>query len=659
MRRSFRKASPICSVRLALEHLEVRENASETLSFLTGSLLGASLGLPSSDDPPSRVAQTALDDDRSVRQVRPPFGLSSPFAPSAAGGESAADSRREALTEEHFPGSTATHGDIPFGTFAGTFGDWSVGQTSVPKSPALPEPSEHGGGGAPPAGGASGTSSGAVGGGTSAAPVHAQTSPPPGTQVQAAPSGPAEISTARAMSASAASGEHGQSTGLTNFSMPGGEILPNGTGGGTGEDQLPLALKSVTYSGSSYFPVIADPGTPDFPADPPQWLDNNLDGDTNDPGDRAIPVAFVRNSQMSISATFVSNPASFPTGTGWVRATGPDGLNVPETSFSVTGTSASISATAVAQAFGNAVNYYGDYSLSWEYSSDNRATWTPLGSSANELFVTLAQSVTTTYHTLIYLSTVSSVGATTDAEVLADTWQQFTGRNVHTRSGDQLYYYKDWKIEGSVADAAKLIEVKDGPCYAWVKFFLGSLATHGNGMWSTDNYVLIKPKPINPPGTIGPHGFIIENWDFREPGRNVDPATKDAYPYYNSLFVDAQGVTQFDPRTYDAATQEWSYKWGDNADVTDSAGVYGQGTTNPRSEFTDHVVAKIGGRYYDPSYGRSFDSLPLWENSSVAGFYFATQFNPGTPNSKLAWVFRHNPDGLDVTETISTFTPPR
>jgi hypothetical protein len=144
--------------------------------------------------------------------------------------------------------------------------------------------------------------------------------------------------------------------------LMGSVVTPNGGGIG-GDEGLPylLTVKSVTYSGDDYFPVVADPGTPDFPSNPPQWLDSNLDGDTNDPGDVHVPIAYVRNSRMTVSATFAANPSLFPTGQAWVRATGPNGLNVPDTLVSVTGSEVTLPATALTQPFGNAVDYYGDY----------------------------------------------------------------------------------------------------------------------------------------------------------------------------------------------------------------------------------------------------------------------------------------------------------
>ena len=57
-----------------------------------------------------------------------------------------------------------------------------------------------------------------------------------------------------------------------------------------------------------------------------------------------------------------------------------------------------------------------------------------------------------------------------------------------------------------------------------------------------------------------------------------------------------------------------------NAQVTDLPGVPGQGTTNPQSIFDNHVLVLFKGVYYDPSYGKSYNSLADFEDRAVVGF---------------------------------------
>lgn len=47
----------------------------------------------------------------------------------------------------------------------------------------------------------------------------------------------------------------------------------------------------------------------------------------------------------------------------------------------------------------------------------------------------------------------------------------------------------------------------------------------------------------------------------------------------------------------------------------------GKGNDNPASRFENHQLVLIGNQWYDPSYGRNFDSLDDWENQSVEAYY--------------------------------------
>jgi len=42
---------------------------------------------------------------------------------------------------------------------------------------------------------------------------------------------------------------------------------------------------------------------------------------------------------------------------------------------------------------------------------------------------------------------------------------------------------------------------------------------------------------------------------------------------------------------------------------------------NPAANFFAHFIVGFNGRLYDPSYGKDFANIGLWEDASVAGFY--------------------------------------
>jgi hypothetical protein len=256
------------------------------------------------------------------------------------------------------------------------------------------------------------------------------------------------------------------------------------------------------------------------------------------------------------------------------------------------------------------------------------------------------------YHTYIHLSVAFSVGATTEPELIAMTWGgKFVGRNaVKEGTNEPLHYYKEWDTE--VRDADKLLETRDGKCMAWTKLFLNALGSAGLTA-RPQNYVVISPKPLQVP-TATFTGLMIKEWNFNGAGSNTDPASNGVYPYING-YQQPLG----DPMYKKEANGAWVYNWGPGAppDVTDAAGIPGQNTANPHSLFSDHVVAKLDGKYYDSSYGRVWDSRQHFEDTAVAGFYGQfTQF-PGTANSRVVYGFRKNPDGEDVSGLRYDYNP--
>jgi hypothetical protein len=228
-------------------------------------------------------------------------------------------------------------------------------------------------------------------------------------------------------------------------------------------------------------------------------------------------------------------------------------------------------------------------------------------------------------------------------QVIDGTWGAFPGRAVTTKAGAPLHYYKDWDTQ--VTDLAGLMQNKDGKCMAWTKFFLDALAKQGVN--KPGSYVVITAKPMNVPGFSDP-GLVIDYWDFNGAGSNTDRASNGTYPYYNTYPADGQIMKK-------DADGVWSYNWGDHVDVADSAGIPGQNTSNPHSLFMDHVVAKLNGKHYDPSYGRLWNSLQHFDDSAVAGFYAAGQLFPGTANNKTVYAFRQNPSGPDLNEKFWTY----
>jgi hypothetical protein len=133
---------------------------------------------------------------------------------------------------------------------------------------------------------------------------------------------------------------------------------------------------------------------------------------------------------------------------------------------------------------------------------------------------------------------------------------------------------------------------------------------------------------------------------------STSTSTNVTYPYQNTLADPArlpgsvmypEGFGSFMRKN--ATTNVWEYYWGSTAEVTDKEGVRGQNTMNPKSTFSTHWVAEIGGKIYDFSYGLGpYDDRKKWEDASIAGF--AKVDMVAENNYRL--IFRKNPEAEDI-----------
>jgi hypothetical protein len=253
------------------------------------------------------------------------------------------------------------------------------------------------------------------------------------------------------------------------------------------------------------------------------------------------------------------------------------------------------------------------------------------------------------YHTPIHLSVpISAVVAATDnATVLRQTWYMFGTRLIRTKhqkisfNGRPLTYYKEWGPAEANNTMELLLQQTDGQCAAFSSLFVNSLRVAGHNAAK----FLVQLH-----STVANEIMFISNWNIAGPGTS----TVNLYPLQNTLsnpgvFPGESGVGSY----IRSINGEWEYYWGNIVEVSDKIGAPGQNTDNPKSSFSDHTLVRIGGRYYDPSYGRDFDTLQLWEEGSVAAF--ATQ--GALPNFNSRLVFRTNPaNNLEVYENL-TFGP--
>ncbi len=185
----------------------------------------------------------------------------------------------------------------------------------------------------------------------------------------------------------------------------------------------------------------------------------------------------------------------------------------------------------------------------------------------------------------------------------------------------------------------------DGQCGAWAHLFIDAMGAQGIN--HTNEYVIFYQSDGAAPNDFS-FGFAVNNWSFAS-GTGI---SGDA----NYPFLNVPGTPEYSGSSY-----SWRF-----AEVTDDTGVPGQGTTNPKSLFSNHQVVKIGTQYYDPSYGVTYSSLADIDDNAVDGYYekkdvpvnelqVGLDLNGDTYVTDtwvltFAWVFKKNPIGNQLIE---------
>jgi hypothetical protein len=383
-----------------------------------------------------------------------------------------------------------------------------------------------------------------------------------------------------------------------------------------------MRLYSVSYQQDNN--VLADPGVTAYGAI--EWVDANQDGDADDPGDSKFPTSYVRGETLSVSASFRLDRA-WQGGTILVCATGPDGITVPWTAASVNGTTVTVSGVQAQGAFPNSVKHYDDFQLNWFATVQGQTAYTQVGTSLNDLYLTLAEPQGPMYHTVVHLGSHNAQGATSENDVILDVWNNvFSTNSVQRVDGIPLWYYHSYLTmntgtQGLLTPIATTDgTLGDGQCGAWASFMLDVIGTQG--VRRPNSYVLVQPSVAE--------GFLVNFWQFggatanaaieRNPG---DPINADiaAYPYLN--------VEQVGGDIYNAAGNGYTFRY---TDVTDGVGTQGKGpNSNPASVFGNHQFCQFDfgfdPMWFDPSYGAIYEGASReareldFDDSGIAGYY--------------------------------------
>jgi hypothetical protein len=350
------------------------------------------------------------------------------------------------------------------------------------------------------------------------------------------------------------------------------------------------------------------------------------------------PVLYLHNQTIQINVKFDYKDALEANASVFVQGRSASGFNIPSTKATINTASNTLEIlnVAFAQPLPAGVNYFEKFTMEWEVSIDEGKTWGKVGVSKNPLYVIVSpsQNAYRVYETLFFIGCKSAKGKTNPDDIFAAIWSHFASLGVKNAKNKPLKYYGDPFTQ--IIQTVDLITQCNGQCGSFASLFLDVLDSQGIGESTGSNYV----KFYSLGGEAEDKGFLVNDWEFpAEPNQSGN----SEYPYYNLPYDSGGGIT-LDPRGFAV--------WGEGAAVIDQEGVKGQNNANPKAIFSNHQVVLYKGKYYDPSYGKVYNSLQEISEQAIAGFYIEGTIRLGdTP--KPAYFFQKNSPGLKLDELKS------
>jgi hypothetical protein len=376
-----------------------------------------------------------------------------------------------------------------------------------------------------------------------------------------------------------------------------------------------IRIRSITFGGSGSCTIKHDcPNPPCSSYGTQQWLDANHDGDVEDSGDHDYPVAYVRDSHVTLSGVqFYVEPAGSGSGIP-VQGFGPDGLVFTGTG-NLSSHTLSVSGSLVSDiTLPDVIRYYPDFDISWEVALDG-VNFYNSGTSSTCLYATRDTPLGDCLESYFYISTRAADGLSDEQEMIDAIWAEFTDLEVYNVRDERLAYYRGVLCASycTYYTASELVYYTTSQCGGWADLLRQCFRTQGLG---SSLFITVEPQgyPTLPldcgsyPSSAA--GFLVKNYSFGGYG-----TTCTAYPF---SFNDPCGYypTWTDPTCVDAL------------------GLPGQDNPNPASWFARHFIVKINLAYYDPSYGggpftgTQEEANQAWEVGAMAGYFGTAQPSP-------------------------------
>ncbi len=345
-----------------------------------------------------------------------------------------------------------------------------------------------------------------------------------------------------------------------------------------------ISAQSAIFTGGN-LPIRRDEGGSFY--GPPHWDVDNVD---------QVPVAYKSGDAPRVNATFKMECENVPDSI-WMRGVGPEGMTFAPRMIAVepAGDAYSFfypSTTSDLVFESDIARFFKPFNIGWDVSFDDGLTWRAADTTRNTLYVTRSAPQPEAghfkwYHSVYDISCRNANMQSTDTDIIAAVWSEFTDQSVLNYADDSLHYYSPKNTVNT--NLGSLLNNRNAQCYTFAQLFLSTIKIQG--VVRTNNYVYITPVYSTACGGYSVNRFLVKNWEFGD-------ATGDgcaAYPYENTY-------TTLLPAPYTTYTFL-------TADVTDQSGLAGQCSPNPSSYFNNHQIALIDGVYYDACYGVTFASL--------------------------------------------------
>ena len=309
----------------------------------------------------------------------------------------------------------------------------------------------------------------------------------------------------------------------------------------------------------------------------------------------------------------------------------------------------------------NIIGVY-DAKITFEYSVDNDSTWTMLEEINVVLYATFQkleahlEKYRKRYliESILHLSCNAAKGSENGNDIFDGIWSVFEFSDEHgsndklkTRNGKKIKYYNPYFTE--LYTARDLLESSDknGQCGSMADLLKGMLAVQGvtnqdifvkgeNDTLIMDDewkYIFFFQKDMPPENeSYRSHGFLVKDWSgFENEGTSGDTI----YPYFNGRPYLSEDKHEFE-----------------TTEIYDEIGLAGQNSPNPTSMFNNHQVLFIRGKYFDPSYGKVFESLKEIQEMAIAGFWKVKEEDsePGVESEFQGYLIQETTDSLYLDE---------